>query len=230
MTEGVIDLTSAILGGITGAGTAVSGVPALTYPLSLPSVSGLRSIEFIREQVVGISESPFTFARQEYRHAGERWRVRIGLPPMSRDDAGQWRGFLLALDGGFGTFLLGNPFESSPRGVAWGSPKVLGAGQTGKTLDVTGFNTNIEDILKAGDYIEVEQRLYQVMRNANADGSGSSTLDIWPRLRTSPADMAIVVTESPRGIFQLANPTAPLFRTGINGTWEVFDFEVVEAL
>ena len=178
---------------------------AITYPLSIPT-TGIRSISISARNVVGASVSPFTGQQQLVRHQGAWWEADVTLPPMKRADAEEWIGFLVSMKGRFGTFLLGDPAATSPRGTWAGTPLVNGAGQTGETLTIDGFSAGAT--AKRGDYFQIGTgggaRLYKVLADATA-AAGAMTLDIWPRLRESPADNAVVVTSNTVGLFRLAS-------------------------
>jgi hypothetical protein len=92
---------------------------AISYPLSLPTVSGIRAVEFRATNAVAYSASPFTFAGQAHAYPGQMWQADVTLAPMrDRADAEEWNAFLLSLRGQFGTFLLGDPNASTLRGTA----------------------------------------------------------------------------------------------------------------
>jgi hypothetical protein len=177
----------------------------ISYPLSIPT-TGIRGIRLSARNVVGVASSPFTGSQQVYRHQGAWWEAEVSLPPMKRADAEEWIGFLLSLKGRSGTFLLGDPAGASPRGTWAVAPLVNGGTQTGETLAVDGFPEGAT--VKRGDYIQIgsgaSTRLYKVLVDATA-AAGAITLDIWPRLRESPADNAVVTTSSARGTFRLAD-------------------------
>jgi hypothetical protein len=123
-----------------------------------------------------------------------------------------WVAFLLSLKGQYGTFLLNDPNCATPRGSAGstpGTPVVKGAGQTGDELDIDGLPLSATGYLLAGDYIQLgsgaSATLHKVLANVNSNGSGEATLDIWPSLRSSPADNATVTLSSAKGVFRLAN-------------------------
>lgn len=118
----------------------------------------------------------------------------------------------MRLRGRFGTFLLGDPLGATPRGsaaTAPGTPLVNGADQTGDELVIDGIPTSGDDYLKAGDYIQLGSgataRLYKVLEDVAIDGSGGATLNIWPALRSSPADDATVTVSNAKGVFRLAS-------------------------
>lgn len=177
----------------------------ITYPLSLPT-TGVRSVRLRARQVVAATASPFTGQQQLVRHQGSWWEAEVTLPPMDRIDAEEWIGFLLSLRGRWGTFLLGDPNATSPRGTWAGTPLVNGASQTGETLVVDGFSGGAT--AKRGDYITLgsggSARLYKVLSDETAAG-GAMTLDLFPRLRESPADNAAVTTSNTTGLFRLAS-------------------------
>jgi hypothetical protein len=184
----------------------------ITYPLSLPTSIGIASITFSAENAVAISSSPFTYSQQIVQHPGQRWSASISLPPLRRDLMESWVAFLLSLKGQYGTFLLGDPNCATPRGSAGvtpGTPVVKGGSQTGDELDIDGLPLSATGYLLAGDYIQLgtgsSSTLHKVLKDVNSNGSGEATLDLWPSIRTAPADNAAVVVSSAKGKFRLAN-------------------------
>jgi hypothetical protein len=182
---------------------------AISYPLNLPTASGIMRVRLVANDVVGVSQSPFTAAQQVYRYTGQFWEADITLPPMKRADAEYWISFLLKLNGPYGTFLMGDPNGTSPRGVATGTPLVNGAGQAGNELVTDGWTTSQTGILKAGDYIQLgtaaTSRLYKVLDDVNSDGSGNATLTVWPDLRSSPSDNAAITVSNTKTTFRLTS-------------------------
>lgn len=180
---------------------------AVTFPLAIPTNKGLAKIRLTANNVVGVSQSPFTAKQQVYKYTGQFWEADISLPPMKRADAEYWISFLLKLNGSYGTFLLGDPNGATARGVATGTPLVKGANQTGADLITDGWTPNTTGILKAGDYIQLgtgsTSLLHKVLDDVNSDGSGNATLTLWPDLRTAPSDNAAIVVSSPKGVFRL---------------------------
>jgi hypothetical protein len=182
---------------------------AISYPLTLPSHTGIQNITLRAVNTVGMSMSPFTYQQQVVAHAGQRWEVDVTLPAMNRADAEQWVAFLVSLRGRFGTFTLGDPVGASPRGSAGGTPLVNGASQVGGTLNIDGCTASQTGWLKAGDYIQLgsagSATLHKVLADADSNGSGEVALDIWPYIRTAPSDNATVVVTNTIGRFRLAD-------------------------
>jgi hypothetical protein len=182
----------------------------ISYPLSMTGLRAPRSIKPMRNSVVAGSASPFTGSQQIYAHAGQWWSAQVQLPPMTRADAQKWLGFLASLNGRAGTFLMGlDPKHTTPLGTATGTPLVKGASQTGNVLTTDGWTTSVTGILKAGDFIQLgtgsTSTLHMNVTDANSDGIGEAVLDLWPAIRTAPADNAAITISSPRGLWRLAD-------------------------
>jgi hypothetical protein len=185
---------------------------AESYPLDFPTVVKPSGVRFTAQSVVGISTSPFSFKQQVFRHPGERFQAEIQFPPMTRAQAEEFNAFRLRLRGKFGTFLLGDPAGATPRGTAAatpGTPVVNGGSQTGDSLDIDGLPLNETGYLKAGDYIQLgtgaTSQLHKVLEDVDSNGDGEATLNIYPGLRSSPADDATVVVSNAKGVFRLTS-------------------------
>jgi hypothetical protein len=181
----------------------------VTYPLSLPDSNSIRGIELRAVNAVAYSRSPFTFAGQAHAYSGQMWTADITLKPMRRSDAEQWIAWLISLRGQFGTFLLNDPLGYTPRGSAGGTPLVNGSAQTGNLINIDGCTASQTGWLKAGDYVQFgsgsSASLHKVLEDVDTDGSGETTLEIWPSVRTAPADNSTVVTSSAKGLFRLSS-------------------------
>ena len=181
---------------------------AISYPRALPTHTGIRNITLRAVNVTAVSESVFTLRQQIYKHTGERWEAEITLPAMARASAEQWVAWLLSMRGREGTFLLGDPVGKTPRGSAGGTPLVNGGSQTGDSISIDGCTASQTGWLKAGDYIQLgsgaSASLHKVLQDVNSSGAGQATLDVWPSIRTAPADDATVVTSTAQGVFRLS--------------------------
>lgn len=181
----------------------------ISYPLTLLTHTGIAQIELRAINAVAYSRSPFSFAGQAFAYAGQMWQADVTLPPMLRADAEQWVAWLVSLRGQLGTFLLGDPLGATPRGVATGTPLIKGGSQTGGTILIDGATTSVTGWLKAGDYVQIGSgltaRLHKVLVDTNSDASGNVTLELWPHVRTAPADNAAVTVSSAKGLFRLSS-------------------------
>ena len=79
-----------------------------SYPLTLPTVTGITTQNWGMERVVAVTESPFTNQEQIFEHEGAQWKATFTLPPMKRTQANEWLAFFMQLNGQFGTFLIGD--------------------------------------------------------------------------------------------------------------------------
>ena len=180
----------------------------ITFPLSLPSKPGIKSVTWRGMTKVGVSVSRFTFQRQVQRGQGQAWAADITLPVI-RDRAivNEWQAFLLALNGQQGYFAMGDPDNFGPRGVATGSPVVDGANQKGPTLLTTGWTSSVTGILKKGDCIGLgsgsSARLHKVLEDADSNGDGDASLSLWPRVVVSPTNASPIELDDPKSMFWL---------------------------
>ena len=129
---------------------------------------------------------------------------------MKRDDAEEWTGWLISMQGPLGTFLLGDPQGATPRGVATGTPVISGAHVTGLTeLATSGWTASQTGILKSGDWIQlgtgITARLYKIMQSTDSDGGGLATLDVFPPLKDALSGGESITTASCKGVFRLSD-------------------------
>lgn len=196
---------------------------ALSYPLDLPTHTGIQSITFRTRSVVSISRSPFTLAQQVIGHAGMCWEADLTLPPMNESNAEKWTGWLSALRGQFGTFLLGPPLAEAPKGTATSLTITGSAGSTSVTADV---NSESATLLR-GDYFSLGSgattRLYQVTQDKTGDG----TLEIYPSLREA-ASTATADLTFPKSRFRLSS-NEQNWNIGTDGFYNI-SFSAIEAI
>lgn len=180
----------------------------ITYPLTFPTVIRPADTKWSMPNADGMAQSPFSFTQQVYLFPGAMWSVDVTMPAMRRAKAEQFIAFMASLRGRYGTFLLGDYDGRTPRGIATGTPLVKGASQVGISLITDGWTASKTGILLAGDYIQLGSglttRMYKNLTDANSDGTGTATLDIWPPLRGSPADNAAIATLNCMTVMRLA--------------------------
>jgi hypothetical protein len=206
----------------------------ITYPLAFPGYQFVSSCSFIPRSIVGMNKSPYTASQQVYLHQGQLWEGEFSIVRMNRANHSLFKTFFGQLFGPYGTFLLGDPDATSPRGVATGTPLVDGASQTGSELVTDGWTASTESILCAGDYIQLGTGLYTRMHmlteEADSDSAGASTLKIFPCLRTSPADNDPITLESCKCLCRLTSGDAGEWRTDCMGLTEEKSFSFIEAI
>jgi hypothetical protein len=170
---------------------------AVSYPLSTPTTIGFESIELRAINAVATSQSPFTYKQQIVSHGGQRWEASVNIPPVRRDLAAEWKAFLTALKGQTGTFLLGDPDYSSPRGDVSSCTLSGSAGDETATVVMTGT-------LKAGDYVQLGSGSAAKLHQVLIDQTGDGNLEIWPSLRSDYTDETVIFS-NPKGVFRLSS-------------------------
>lgn len=187
---------------------------AITYPLTFPTSFGFSTFSIAPDNAVAVAESEFTYEAQVQEHQGQAWEVSGALELLNRDQAEEYNAFITALNGRKGTFLLGPAGSGTTRGIATGTPVVMGAAQTGAELITDGWTISQTGILKAGDFIQLgtgaTSTLHRILVDADSDGSGEATLDIWPNIITALADNATIVVSNPVGLFRMKNNILPV--------------------
>lgn len=184
---------------------------AISYPRSLPTHTGISSIELRTINAVAYSRSPFTFSGEAFEYAGKMFQADVTLPPMNRSDAAQWIAWLVSMKGQVGTFYLGDPAAATPLGSARDTDTILvnGAVSSGNTIAIDSGPASQTGYLKAGDYMHIgsgaDRQLFKVLQDVDTDGSGGATVDVWPDVRTTILDNAAVNVENTQGVFRLAS-------------------------
>ena len=175
---------------------------SISYPLALPTITGIRSVDFRAVNAVAYSQSPFTFSGQAHAYQGQMWQADITVAPMNRGTAETWIAFLLSLRGQFGTFLLGDPRGCALRGTATSCTITGSAGDNTVSAVVP-----IHETLAAGDYIQLgsgaNATLHKVLVNYTGTGSAAD-LEIWPALRVNRSAVAATLSYT-KGVFRLSS-------------------------
>ena len=183
---------------------------AITYPRALPSEMVIERCSMKAKSLVAVTASPFTGEQQVHAHSGQFWEADITVAPSERGDAAAIHAWLLSLNGREKTLLFGDPAGATARGSASttpGTPVVNGADQTGASLICNGGPIGATNYLRVGDYIQLGSgstaTLHQVLEDVSTDGSGNFTLNLWPNIRSAPANGATVTVDNAVGKFRL---------------------------
>jgi hypothetical protein len=201
----------------------------ISYPLALPSVTGLASRELEPKTVVGMVTSPFTGEQQVFGWPGQWLVFNMGLPPMLEQNAAIWASFFMSLNGPEGTFLLGDSVRKTSRGTVGGVWTVgAGAVANSTTLPVTGGT----GLLAVGGWIQIfasgsTAKLHRVLQ-VNLSAGNMVSVDVFPRLRSAYANGSALTYANAKGVFRLAQMPPEAFDAAkvCNG----MSFVAVEAL
>lgn len=170
----------------------------------------LHLVENLERRLVAsvtAATSGFTGSQQVQDWGGEWWEVTFEMALTRGRDARRLSAFFAALGGMRGPFLFRDP--SAGRSDLLADPLVSGGGQTGNALLTSGWAPS-SPALETGDFIslgaDTDTRLYQVTADAVANGSGAATLQITPRLRSSPLNGVALEIIAPAVLLRLTGP------------------------
>ena len=179
-----------------------------SYPLTLPTATGIVTQNWSLTRVVAVTESPFTLEQQTFEHEGSQWKTTMTLPPMKKDKAAIWLAFFMSLRGRRGTFKLGDQDRKTIQGTATWTVRVNGASQTGNQVALDGFTASRANVFKAGDYIQINSYVYMVIEDVSANGSGEANVKVEPALRSGIETInndATVIYTNAKTIMRLDN-------------------------
>jgi len=165
-----------------------------TFPAS--PVASSASISSQQNTIVSTTTSGRRQARQI---DGQRFRMTISFPPMTRAEFSPINAFIIKQRSQLETFTYAPPTISSPLGVASGVIRVNGAILAGVTsVAIDGMANSTSGVFKAGDYFRFtgQNKVYMVMADVASNGSGQGTLTFEPPLRTGVSDNAILIYSS----------------------------------
>lgn len=201
---------------------------AITYPLAVPTSPKPREFAFQFAPNTAATTSIYSGATQTYEHDGLVWSASVSLPPLlNTSQAREWHGFLASLNGQRGTFTMGPPQHATPSGTQAADISIrVAALAQAKTLEVKGM-TAAATILR-GDLISVASRLYMVMEDVTANGSGEADLTLSHGLREAAAVDVTVGLLNPVGTWRLRDPNVSR-QIQVGGVSSV-SFAIVEAI
>ena len=168
---------------------------AITYPLTPPSPFRISKLSLSGLSVTSRNVSPFTLQTQQYNWPGQGWFGSVECPPMVRADAEAVIGFLLAAQRG--TFFFQDYANTSPRGNVTGTLTVSSATANTSTLGISGATGTFA----VGDWLQISTSLYKVVQV-----NSSSSVDLFPVLRSSYGGGTAITYTNAKGVFRLASP------------------------
>ena len=167
---------------------------AITYPLTPPSPFNLSRLSFTGVSAVSRNMSPFTMQVQQYNWSAQAWLGSVDCPPMVRADAEAVIAFLLAAQRG--TFYFQDYANPTNRGGVTGTLTVTTATANATTLTFGGATGSFA----LGDWLQISTSLYKVVQV-----NSSSSVDVFPVLRSSYAASTPITYANAKGVFRLAS-------------------------
>jgi len=166
---------------------------AITYPISPPSPFLASRLSFTGISSVSRNTSPFTMQTQQYNWPGQAWLASVDCPPMPRADAEAVISFLLAAHRG--TFYFQDYANPTNRGGVTGTLTVATATANASTLTFSGATGSFA----LGDWLQISTSLYKVVQV-----NSSSSVEVFPVLRSSYAAGTAITYTNAKGVFRLA--------------------------
>ena len=169
---------------------------AISYPLTPPAALEASRLSLTGLSAVSRNVSPFTMQVQQYNWSGQGWLGTVDCPPMTRTAAEQVVSFLLMAQRG--TFYFQDYANPTARGSVTGTLTVSSATANGTTLGISGATGSFA----AGDWIQISTSLYKIVQV-----NSSSSVDVFPVLRSSYAGGTSITYTNAKGVFRLAEPS-----------------------
>jgi hypothetical protein len=139
--------------------------------------------------------SEWTGARQVLPSGRGWWECNVTLPPIVGESAfNNWRAFIGAAQGAANDFRV--PVNEIEQSSATATPRVNGAGQTGRSLITDGWPVS-STVLYGGQFVTIGDQLLQLTANVVSDSSGNATISFAPAIRVSPADNSLIEFKNP---------------------------------
>lgn len=167
---------------------------AITFPLSPPSPFRASRLSFTGLSSVSRNMSPFTMQTQQYNWPGQAWLASVDCPPMTRADAETVISFLLSAHRG--TFYFQDYANPTNRGGVTGTLTVATATANASTLTFSGATGSFA----LGDWLQISTSLYKVVQV-----NSSSSVEVFPVLRSSYAAGTAITYANAKGVFRLAS-------------------------
>ena len=166
---------------------------AISYPLTPPAALEASSLSITGISATSRNVSPFTLQTQQYNWPGQGWLGSVECPPMQRAEAEQVISFLLSAQRG--TFYFGDYANPTARGNVTGTLTVSSATANTTTLGISGATGTFA----VGDWLQISTSLYKVVQV-----NSSSSVDLFPVLRSSYAGGTAITYSNAKGVFRLA--------------------------
>ncbi|RCX01881.1 MULTISPECIES: hypothetical protein [Kosakonia] len=144
--------------------------------------------------------SPFNGASQTVRYPGTRWVCSLTLTNLTDEKSRRVDALIASLDGEYGRVKIRD--WGRPGRTPAGTPTVSDANQTGTELHSKGWTAGVI-VLRAGDYITVNDELKMVTADVTSAADMTAIIPIAPMLRISPPANAVIEVANPYGIFKL---------------------------
>jgi hypothetical protein len=137
--------------------------------------------------------------RQARQIDGQRFRLRLRFPVMSRSEFAPILAFIMKQRSQMESFQYTPPTIDDAQGSASTVISVAGAISAGVTTClIDGMGNSLMGVLKAGDFFRFtgQAKVYMCVADVDSNGSGAGTLTFEPPLRANVADNAVIIYDN----------------------------------
>jgi hypothetical protein len=134
--------------------------------------------------------------RQARQIDGQRFRLRLSFPVMTRTEFAPILAFIMKQRSQMESFTYTPPTVEDALGVASGVISVNGAISAGvNSVAIDGMANSTSGVFKAGDLFRFtgQNKVYMCVGDVSSNGSGQGTLTFEPPLRANVSDNAVLI-------------------------------------
>ena len=134
--------------------------------------------------------------RQARQIDGQRFRLRIRFPVMTRSEFAPILAFIMKQRSQMESFQYVPPTLDDPLGVATGTILLNGSIVAGvTTCSIDGMPVSTNGVLKAGDFFRFtgQTKVYMCVEDVDSNGSGEGTLTFEPPLRGNVSNNNVII-------------------------------------
>ena len=158
--------------------------------ITFPSTPRPQSITWRLNMPTQNNVSSWTGKRQVVASGRGWWEATVTLPPVvGTSTFNAWRAFLALARGSANDFQV--PVDATAQYANIGTVSTNAANQVGRSISTNGW-PNSTTTLVAGQFVTIQNQLFQLTANVTSDGSGVAVLSVEPPVRTPiPANAAV---------------------------------------
>ncbi|MGP4843305.1 hypothetical protein ACTXGQ_04165 [Marinobacter sp. 1Y8] len=143
-------------------------------------------------------KSALNGAEQTKDLPGARWTASLTFSNRFGKEARALQAFFVGLRGRSGRFWI-TPSGWKPNGTVDGTGELSAdAAAESSTLVTTGWEAHQPELFCAGDWLEINGELKQVVVTTSSDSGGSATIEVAPPMRVAVPDGTQVKSAYPR--------------------------------
>lgn len=163
--------------------------------VSLPSSPKPSSMAWKLVMPTQSNVSSWTGKRQIVASGRGWWECEFSLPPIvGSTNINPWRAFIALSRGTANDFYV--PVDPTAQSALTNTVLTNGVDQIGRNIATDGWPVSTT-VLKAGQFVTINEQLLQVTSDVTTNGSGQATISVEPPVRQPVADNSAVEYKNP---------------------------------